>query len=306
MEEDNAPEFKINIDGINPDSFIIEEKKEEKKDIRIERLNRKITIISILFPCIVVILLMIIYFDIKNKIAGVHDSGATEVQNLSKTIDKKSAEYSSLYSNLEDSFKKKISDVDKMGLSLKANIDKMRVSLKTEVNNSVNEIRKEAKDDDIKIINSIVQINKQLTDTQKDISAVSSKIKDVSSDITPKISSITEKLNKIENDFVKFRASLNATVNATVSEKIASKADKKEIEQAIKNEQNRFDYELSQLEKNVEQKINAIKRQLYELEHKTIKTPAPQALPLKPDNTYSKPSIKDSPSKPGRIIEQDL
>ncbi|MBA3035355.1 MAG: hypothetical protein FP814_02560 [Desulfobacterium sp.] len=302
MEEDNAPEFKINIDGINPDSFIIEEKKEEKKDIRIERLNRKITIISILFPCIVVILLMIIYFDIKNKIAGVHDSGATEVQNLSKTIDKKSAEYSSLYSNLEDSFKKKISDVDKMGLSLKANIDKMGVSLKTEVKNSVNEIRKEAKDNDIKTTNSMAQINKQLTDTQKDISAVSSKIKDVSSDITPKISSITEKLNKIENDFVKFRTSLNATV----SEKIASKADKKEIEQAIKNEQNRFDYELSQLEKNVEQKINAIKRQLYELEHKTIKTPTPQALPLKPDNTYSKPYIKDSPSKPGKIIEQDL
>lgn len=291
MEEDNAPEFKINIDGVHPDSFIIEEKKEEKKDIRIERLNRKITIISILFPCIVVILLMIIYFDIKNKITGVHDSGAMEVQNLSKNIDKKTAEFSSLYSKLEDSFEKKISAVDKMGLSLK-----------TELKNSVNEIKKETNDNEAKITNSVVQINKQLSAAQKDISVASGKIKDAGADASLKISNITEKLNKIESDFVKFRT----TLSTTVSEKITSKADKKEIEQAIKTEQKRFENELNQLEKDIEQKINAIKRQLYELEHKTIKTFPPQAAPLKPDSSSSKPAIKESPSKPGKIIEQDL
>ncbi|MGB5157372.1 MAG: hypothetical protein WBN77_08035 [Desulfobacterales bacterium] len=306
MDEDNAPEFKINIDGVNPDSFITEEKKEKKRDIRIEKLNRKITIISILFPCIVFILLMIIYFDIKNKIAGVHDSGSMEVRNLSKTIDKKTAEYSSLYSRLDDSFKKKLSDVDKMGLSLKNNIDKMGVSLETELKNSVNEINKEAKDKDAKITNYIADINKQLTAAQKDVSAVSGKIKDVNSDVSLKVSGITDKLNKIENDVSKFRALLNATVNSAVSEKIASKADKKDIEQAIKNEQNRFDHELSQLEKDIDQKINAVKRQIYELEHKAIKTPPPQALPLKPDNPYNSPTIKNSSSKTGKIIEQDL
>ncbi|MBU2622576.1 MAG: hypothetical protein KKD92_09700, partial [Proteobacteria bacterium] len=88
MEEKKPHEFKINIDSVHSDSFI----REDKKDIRIEKLNQKITILSIIFPCIVVILILIIYFDIKNKITGVHDSGSMEVKTLSEDIDKKTAE----------------------------------------------------------------------------------------------------------------------------------------------------------------------------------------------------------------------
>ncbi len=290
MEEDNAPEFKINIDGVDPDSLLIDEKKEVKRDIRIERLNRKITTISILFPCIVFILLIIIYFNVKNKIAWVHDSGTLEVKNLSKNIDKKTAEFSSLYSKLEDSFEKKLSGVDKMGLSLKS-----------ELINSVNEIKKEAKDNNAKTTNSIAQINQQFSAAQKDIIMISGKIKDVGTEVSSKISNINDKLNKIENDFAKFRTSFTAIV----SEKINSKADKKDIELALINEQKRFQYESDKFERDIEQKINAIKRQLYELEQKAVKMPPYQALPLNPDNT-NKPAVKASPSKPGKVIEQDL
>ncbi len=302
MEEDNTPEFKINIDGVHPDSIISEERQEDKRDNHLERLNRKITLILILFPIVTLLLIIFIYSNINKKIAGVHDSGTTEVQNLSKTIDKKTAEFSSLYSKLEDSFEKKISSVEKMGLSLKKELKNTVNEIKKETNDSVYEIKKEAKDNESKITNSIMQINKQLTGTQKDISEISGKIKDAGNDTSLKISSINEKVSRIENDFVKFRTSLNAAI----SEKINSKADKQEIELAIIKEQKRFQYELSKLEKNIEEKINAIKRQLYDMEHKAVKTSPPQTLPLKPDNSTDKSIIKESSPKASKIIEQDL
>ncbi|MDQ1329768.1 MAG: hypothetical protein QG578_30, partial [Thermodesulfobacteriota bacterium] len=119
MEEKKDPEFKINIDSAHSNAFI----REEKKDIRIEKLNQRVTIISILFPCIIAVLLVVSYLDIKNKIMGVHDSGSTEVRNLSVNIDKKTSDLSAQYSHLQDSFEKKTA------------------VLKTEFQNSIKDIK---------------------------------------------------------------------------------------------------------------------------------------------------------------------
>ncbi|MFH2044912.1 MAG: hypothetical protein ABIK92_07180 [Pseudomonadota bacterium] len=302
MEEENDPEFKINFDGLRPDSIISEDKQEGKSDIHIKRLNQKITVILILFPVVTALMIMFIYFNINKKIVGVHNSGSMEVKNLSKTIDSKTAEFSALYSKLEESLEKKISAVNNMERSLKKELDKTVNRIKKETTKSVDEIKKEAKNNESKLTNSITQISQQINTAQKDIAVVTSKIKNTDNDLSLKISSINQKLNTIENDFAKFRTS----ISAAVSEKINSKADKEEIELAIIKEQKRFQYELSELEKNIEQKINTIKRQLYDLEHKPIKTNPSQNLPLKSENSYSKPTIKKTTPESGKIIEQDL
>jgi len=302
MEEENDPEFKINFDGVRPDSIISEDKQEGKSDIHIKRLNQKITVILILFPVVTALLIMFIYFNINKKIVGVHNSGSMEVKNLSKTIDKKTAEFSALYSKLEESLEKKISAVNNMESSLKKELDKTVNRIKKETTKSVDEIKKEAKNNESKLTNSIAQISQQINTAQKDISAVTSKMQKTDNDLSLKISSINEKLNAIENDFAKFRTS----ISASVSEKINSKAGKEEIELAIIKEKKRFQYELSNLEKNIEQKINTIKRQLYDIEQKAVNKSPTQALPSKPDDSSNKPAVKKPSLVSGKIIEQDL
>lgn len=275
MEEKKAPEFKINFDAVHSDAFI----REEKKDIRIEKLNQKITIISIVFPCIIVILLLIIYFDIKNKITGVHDSGSMEIQNLSKDIDKKTAELSSLYSKLEESFEKKTS------------------ALKTEFQNSAKDM-KETKAEKTEVANSITEINRQISAVRNDLSAVSNKVKGMEAGLAQKITEITKSLGKIENDLAKLHSDI-----AGIS---ASKADKKDIEASIRNEQKRYQNELNRLAGDVEDKIDSIRRQLSEVEKKTVKMTLPAAQQPKTENT-GKPAVsKGAASQPGKIVEQDL
>lgn len=275
MEEKKAPEFKINFDAVHSDAFI----REEKKDIRIEKLNQKITIISIVFPCIIVILLLIIYFDIKNKITGVHDSGSMEIQNLSKDIDKKTAELSSLYSKLEESFEKKTA------------------ALKTEFQNSVKDI-KEIKAEKTEVANSITEINRQISAVRNDLSAVSNKVKGMEAGLAQKITEITKSLGKIENDLAKLHSDI-----AGIS---ASKADKKDIEASIRNEQKRYQNELNRLAGDVEDKMDSIRRQLSEVEKKTVKMTLPAAQQPKTENT-GKPAVsKGAASQPGKIVEQDL
>jgi chromosome segregation ATPase len=275
MEEKKPHEFKINIDTVHSDSFI----REEKKDIRIEKLNQKITILSIIFPCIIVILLLIIYFDIKNKITGVHDSGAMEVKNLSKNIDKKTTELSSLYSKIEESFEKRTS------------------ALKTEFQNSVKDI-KEAKAEKTEVANSIAEINRQISAVRNDLSAVSNKVKGMEAGLSQKITDITKSLGKIENDLAKLHSDI-----AGIS---GSKADKKDIEASVRNEQKRYQNDLNRLAGDVEDKIDSIRRQIGEIEKKTVKMTLPAAQQPKTENT-GKPAVsKGAASQPGKIVEQDL
>lgn len=275
MEEKKQPEFKINIDAVHSDSFI-----REKKDLRIEKLNQKITIISIIFPCIIVILLLIIYFDIKNKITGVHGSGSMEIQNLSKNIDKKTAELSSHYSKFEESFEKKTS------------------ALKAEFQNSAKDM-KENKAEKTEVANSITEINRQISAVKNDLSAVSNKVKGMEAGLSQKITDMTKSLGKIENDLAKLHSDI-----AGIS---GSKADKKDIEASMRNEQKRYQNELNRLAGDVEDKMDSIRRQLSEVEKKIVKVtlPAVQQQP-KTENT-GKPAVsKGAASQPGKIVEQDL
>lgn len=275
MEEKKQPEFKINIDAVHSDSFI----REEKKDLRIEKLNQKITIISIIFPCIIVILLLIIYFDIKNKITGVHDSGSMEIQNLSKNIDKKTAELSSVYSKLEESFEKKTS------------------VLKTEFQNSVKDV-KEVKAEKTEVANAITEINRQISAVRNDLSAVSNKVKGMETGLSQKITEITKSLGKIENDLGKLHSDI-----AGIS---GSKADKKDIEASIKNEQKRYQNELNRLAEDVEDKIDSIRKQIGEIEKKTVKMSIQTVQQPKTENTGKPAASKGATSQPGKIVEQDL
>lgn len=281
MDEEKSPEFKINIDAVHSDALI----REEKKDTRIEKLNQKVTIITILIPCIIIILLLVSYLDIKNKITGVHDSGTMEIQTLSKNIDKKTVELSSLYTKLEGSFERKISALDKTGSALK-----------TDLQDSVKEITAK-KADKTEIANTVAEINKQISLVRNDLSAVANKVKGMDTNLSQKVSELARTLGKIENDL--------ARLNTDISGILASKADKKDIELSLRNDQKRYQNELNRFEKDIEDKIDAVRKQLGEIEKKNLKTATPALQQSKQDSPV-KPVSKGASSQSGKIVEQDL
>ncbi len=275
MEDKKAPEFKIRIDKERPEHDF----QEVKKDLRFEKLNQRVTIISILIPCIIVILLVVSYLDMKNKITGVHYSGSIEVKNLSQNIDKKTAELSSQYAKLE------------------ASLDKKTAALKTEFQNLAKDM-KETKAEKTEVANSIEEINRQISAARNDISAISTKVKAMEVGLSQKITEITKSIGRIESDLAKLRSDITGIS--------ASKADKKDIEAYMRNEQKRYQNELNRLSGDVEDKIDSIRRQIDEIEKKTVKMAPPATQQLKTDNTRQPPVSKGESSQPGKIVEQDL
>jgi len=293
MEEKETSEFKICIDKERPEHYF----QEVKKDLRFEKLNQRVAIISILIPCIIVLLIIYSYFDIRDKISGVHDSGIDEIQKLSKDFDKKISGLSSQYSKLEESFDKRMATADKTNYSMKSHLENL--IQKTQ----------ETKMDKTELASAISALNSQISNLKTDLSAVSGKIKDTNTNLSQKISDLSKTLIKTESELSKLQAN--------ISSMLSGKADKKEFELFARDQLKQYQNEISRLSKDFEGKIEIIRKQIMDLEKrietretesKVSKTgPAVPAPQLKQDNlTKPGPVSKGVAPKPGAIIEQDL
>ena len=295
MEHKETSEFKICIDKEHPEHDF----REAKKDFRFEKLNQKVAVISILIPCIIVLLIAYSYFDIRDKISGVHNSGIDEIQKLSKNYDKKISDLSSQYSTFVESFDKRMAVADKTDSSMKSHLENL--IQKTE----------ETKTDKTELAGAVSAINSQISSLKTDLAVVSAKIKDTNINLSQKISDLSKTLVKTENEFSKLKADISIM--------LSGKADKKELELVARDQLKQYQNELSRLSREFEVKTETIRKQLLdfekrieirEIESKASKTSAlPPSQQLKPDSLTKQPAStapKIAAPRPGTIVEQDL
>jgi len=295
MEHKETSEFKICIDNEHQGHDF----HEAKKDLRFEKLNQKVAIISILIPCIIVLLIAYSYFDIRDKISGVHDSGIDEIRKLSKNYDKKISDLSVEYSKLGESFDKRMAAADKTNSSIKSHLENL-------IQNT-----EETKTDKTEFAGALSALNSQISSLKTDIAAVSTKIKDANVNLSQRISDLSKASVKTEGEFSRLKAD--------ISTMLSGKADKKELDLFVRDQLKQYQNELSRLSREFEVKTEAIRKELHdfekrieskEIESKAVKTPPLPALQqIKPESSTKQPAStlpKAVAPRPGAIVEQDL
>jgi DNA repair exonuclease SbcCD ATPase subunit len=100
-EDDMPLEKDIQIDGQHPDSFYEDELRDLRRDSDIHRLRRRVTILSILIPCLLCAILVLAYLDVRERLSQFQTAGSREVQTLSEDVLNKAASLSDQYVKLE-------------------------------------------------------------------------------------------------------------------------------------------------------------------------------------------------------------
>jgi uncharacterized protein YhaN len=100
-ENDMSLEKDIQIDGQHPDSFYDDELRDSRRDSDIHRLSRRVTILSILIPCLLCAILVLAYLDVRERLSQFQTAGSREVQTLSEDVLNKAASLSDQYVKLE-------------------------------------------------------------------------------------------------------------------------------------------------------------------------------------------------------------
>ena len=89
MVEETPPEFKFSADDQDPETFY----QEEIKDLRLEKLSQKVTLLTILLPVLMGIAIFFAYRDLTGRVSLTQDTGSMEVQRVSRQLAELSKEF---------------------------------------------------------------------------------------------------------------------------------------------------------------------------------------------------------------------
>jgi DNA repair exonuclease SbcCD ATPase subunit len=292
MTEKESKKFKMPMDDEIPEFQV----QEDLDDLKVEKLHKRITRISIIIPFLVVIIVLIVYFDLKKNLSNINTEGNMGVQTLSKELESRFSSLSIKEANLEETLGKKIEALEKASASLQ--------TATKEADTAIRYIRSARIKDNESTESAIQHIEKTLASIPKDLERISSDLKAMENTSSAKLAIFSQFMDNSKNDL--------QTIRSDISSLKSSKAD----QTALKDQQKVYQLALRQLTSNLEDRIKSVEKMINELEKgqtspkkqsqsKTEKLNSSNQAKTKSASDASFPKETETP-KSGTIIEQDL
>ncbi len=272
MNTSEHTDFKMSMDDEHPDSEI----QSQREDSRIDRLNNKITFISILIPCLIVIVIIFVYMDITKRVIKAQDTGTIKVENLSQDLE-------SRLSSIVNNNKALTESLDKKESQLADKLTKAQKQIKSL------EARKR------KVDKSLSKIDGEMASFRTDLKDTVAEIKKLS-ELLVTVDQSTDTLKKIQKDIQ------NLSAAATKNRELYTALETIE-KQAI----NRLDQKTLELENTlltVQKKIIIFEKvlKLSQVPKKSV----PHENISKNASKKEKDTIQQGNTVTGNIVEQDI
>ncbi|MGD8980105.1 MAG: hypothetical protein PVF42_00845 [Desulfobacterales bacterium] len=292
MTEKESKKFEMPMDDEIPEFQV----QEDLDDQKVEKLHKRITRISIIIPCLVLIIILAAYFDLKKNLSSVNTIGNMGVQTLSKELESRFSSLSIKQANLEETLDKRIAAIEKTTASLQ--------KATKEATTAIRYIRSARKKDNENTDSAIKKIDETLAAIPKDLEKISSDLKAMDKTSSAKLVIFSQFMDSTKNDL--------STIRSEISSLKSSKADRNDL----KDQQKVYQLALRQLTTSLEDRIKSLEKKLNEL-GKVQSLPKKQSQ-IKPEksNSSNQAETKSTPDaslpketeapKPGTIIEQDL
>lgn len=292
--------FKLRLDAEGPE---IEETgfQEEVDDLRIDKLSRRITLMSVLIPLLIGAVIALGFFDIKNRFDKNVSSGTAEVRSLSKALESRFSSLSIRQAKLESLLSDKLSELEKSTIALKIRVQKTEQLLKNNISSQ--------KNDEQKIENKLAGIDATVAPIRKEIEKIAEQIKAIDSKTASGIKKLSGEFDRTQKDLVKLSADFDQT-KEDIAKQNSAKLDKRMFELALKHEEKMVRQKLEILRKSLSDQLESINAKLIAIEKKqgdlTPASPPPaNETPIKspaPTDTGTRPPA----SEPGGITEKKI
>ena len=120
MDNDSS-RFTIHEDSAEvPDSIYTA----DAENLRIEKLGNRLTLVTVLIPCLLAVVLAVAYLDIKNRVVSSQNTGIIGVQNLAKDLESRFSNLSLKQTKLEEQLNENTSALQTLSAGIKANLTK--------------------------------------------------------------------------------------------------------------------------------------------------------------------------------------
>lgn len=292
MEEDRTPStFKIGGDDQENDAGM----QTELQELKIEKLSQRVMLLTILIPCMIGIIVVISYLDIKDRVSRTQNTGAIGVQKLSKDLDSKFSSLSLEQAKLKEVQAKKLPALEKNAAFLQTRLKKVQASIKNL------EASKIERDELAKVTNELnarFSIVAEHDHSELEAFSIADENLNAKSEaLSKQVGEMAETYSRLSEKLTEFQKAL--------SDVSTTKIDKNELDLALKLKEIGFRQEILDATSTLGKKINALQNQIDHLKETRATTPAAQPKPVQTENKpeAAQPNAEQAP---GSIEEQNI
>ena len=247
MQEKDAPHFQFGEDNAVHDELL----QSELQELKMEKLSHRVTLLTILIPCMIGIILVIAYLDIKDRVTLTQDTGTIGVQKLAKDLDSK---FSSL--SLEQA---KINDTLAKLPSLENASAFMQSRLK-QIQKSLEQVESTRTDQD-ELSRALQEMDKKYDEIPKGIEAELQKLRKANRQLVDDTAKITSRFDKISESIKAMKESLKQ-LDASMTAMNDQKINKSELDFALRLKEIAAKQSILEATETLEKKIQNLEQEI--------------------------------------------
>jgi len=219
MADKNPSEFRFNGDDPESETFY----HEEFKDLRVEKLSQRVTLLTILLPCLIAVTIYFGYQNLSGRVSQSHDTGSLEIQrltekleDLSKNFNEKLITFSTTLSTQDKDFG---TTIEGRLFAINKNIGKLQHDIKSlnEDLKSINEDLKRGLKQNQDTIDKLKASKADKKNQAVAVEKINAAIKPLKKEI-PKLKAIGQNLKAVSNSMNKLESNLTAKLEALTAD----------------------------------------------------------------------------------------
>lgn len=270
----------------------------DAETLRIEKLSTRITLVSVLIPCLLVVVLTVAYLDIKKRVINTQTSGSMGVQNLSKDLESRFSNLSLKQAKIEEQLLEQAKTVEATTAAVQVNLKKQTDEIKRIVAHKADQATVD------KLAAGVKQASSDITALRQEMTDLGAAFDKFDAELAGQIQLIADGLKRDQGRLTE----IEKTAQRLDTEKMSKEAldlamgiERLSIQEMVKDNLRKVDRKLADLNKTVD----GLDRRIDSLAKKIATQPSPTTAPapvVKPN-----PPPAPAPSTGGAgITEQTI
>lgn len=320
MTDEFPSGFNFNGDEQEPEAFY----HEELKDLRVEKLSQRVTLLSILLPCLIAVAIYFGYRDLSGRVSRGKDTESLEVQrltreleNLAKDFNDKLITFSTTLStqdkDLGNTLEDRLSAINKNIDGLQSNVKSLDEDIK-KTGETIDRLNASKADKKSQAV-AIEKINATIAPLQAELEklkSIGSDLKKVSEDIanlegklTNQLATVAASTDQNKKDYEQIQDSLTKLSGKTIDQDTLALELfklKKYFQSQISKEVSDLNQRMDSLKKEIDGIEKISRSQKQSLKKLSKKSTLPQSASAENPRSDSQATA----SSPGTIVEKDL
>ncbi len=213
MNAASSQGFKFRIEDDPPEHCL----EADEDDIRIARLNRRVTWVALLVPCLAGLLLAAGYLDLKGRLEGIDRAGVEEMQALAKGLDARVSALAGQQAALEKSLGERLDQASLNGDALAGALKAAEARLSQSLDRRGGDVEKivreltASKVDRQELEKLAGQAQKAMEPLEQRLAAVSAEVTSLDNNLSRELAALTGTVERIDRGLSELKATASRT-----------------------------------------------------------------------------------------------